>query len=169
MMADARSGAFKMLLFWSLDRLSREGVWKTLGYLRDLDEALVCWRSHSEPYLDSCGVFKEAILAILAAIAKQERMRISERVKAGLEVARANGKRPGRRKHEENVELNNQIIELFRNGRSIREIALLLEISPTPVQRILKPLQPEKPKKVKPAPPPYVPTTTGLGLIKVGE
>ncbi len=91
MLADAAAGKWETLLFWSLDRLSREGVYETLRYLRRLDEAGVAWRSHTEAYLDSCGVFREAVLAILAAVAKQERLRISERVMAGLEVARVKG------------------------------------------------------------------------------
>ena len=41
----------------------------------------VGFRSLAEPYLDSCGFFKDAIIAILGTIAKQERVRISERVK----------------------------------------------------------------------------------------
>jgi hypothetical protein len=56
------------------------------------------WFSYREEYLRSVGVFKEAVLAILAAIAKQERIRLSERVQAGLSRARANGKVLGRPK-----------------------------------------------------------------------
>ena len=36
------------------------------------------------------------MIAIIATVAKQERVRISQRVKAGLETARAKGKRLGR-------------------------------------------------------------------------
>jgi len=36
------------------------------------------------------------VIAIIATVAKQERVRISQRVKAGLETARAKGKRLGR-------------------------------------------------------------------------
>ncbi len=36
--------------------------------------------------LDSCGIFKDAVLAILAVIAKQERVRLSERTIAGLHL-----------------------------------------------------------------------------------
>jgi hypothetical protein len=42
------------------------------------------WFSYREEYLRSVGVFKEAVLAILAAVVKQERIRIQERVQAGL-------------------------------------------------------------------------------------
>ena len=46
--------------------------------------------------MDSLGVFGDAIIGILAAIAKQERIRVSERTKAGLERVRRQGKKLGR-------------------------------------------------------------------------
>ena len=87
---------FDVLLFWSLDRLSREGVLETLQHLNRLTSYGVNYRSFTEQYFDSCGIFKDAVISILATIAKQERMRISERVKAGLDRARSRGKRLGR-------------------------------------------------------------------------
>jgi hypothetical protein len=42
------------------------------------------------------SVVGDAVIAIIATVAKQERVRISQRVKAGLETARAKGKRLGR-------------------------------------------------------------------------
>src|SRR5437588_873946 len=90
---------FDILLFWSLDRLSREGVLPTLQYLNRLTSYGVAWRSYTEMYLDSTGIFKDAVIGILAAIAKQEKIRISERTKAGLERARAKGKTLGRPKN----------------------------------------------------------------------
>ena len=85
-----------MLLFWALDRLSREGVLETLQHLNRLTSYGVGYRSFSEQYFDSCGIFKDAVIAIIATVAKQERVRISPRVRAGLETARAKGKRLGR-------------------------------------------------------------------------
>lgn len=74
---DAAQRRFDVLLFLALDRFSRGGVLETLTYLQRLTKYGVNWRSYSEPYLDSCGAFRDAVLAILAAIAKQERIRIS--------------------------------------------------------------------------------------------
>ena len=88
---------FDVLLFWSLDRLSREGVLETLQHLNRLTGYGVAWRSFTEQYLDSTGIFREAVIGILAAVAKQERVRRSERTRAGLERARAKGKQLGRR------------------------------------------------------------------------
>lgn len=89
---------FDILLFWSLDRFSREGVLETLQYLQRLTSYQVEWYSFTEEYLRSIGMFRDAILAILAAIAKQERIRSSERTIAGLTRARAEGKILGRPK-----------------------------------------------------------------------
>jgi DNA invertase Pin-like site-specific DNA recombinase len=87
-----------LVLFWSLDRLSREGVLQTLNYLNRLSSYGVGYRSFTEQYFDSCGIFREAVIAILATVAKQERLRISERTKAGLESARRKGVPLGRRR-----------------------------------------------------------------------
>jgi DNA invertase Pin-like site-specific DNA recombinase len=84
MFADARARKFDLVLFWSLDRLSREGVSATLGHLERLSDYGVGWRSHTEEYLDSCGIFRDAVLGILATIAKQERIRRSERASAAI-------------------------------------------------------------------------------------
>jgi len=96
MFRTASQRKFDVLLFWSLDRLSREGVLETLQHLNRLTSYGVNYRSFTEQYFDSCGIFKDAVISILATIAKQERIRISERVRAGLDRARAKGKRLGR-------------------------------------------------------------------------
>ena len=77
MFQDASRRKFDVLLFWSLDRLSREGVLPTLQHFARLTAYGVCYRSFSEQYLDSCGMFKDAVIGILAFIAKQERVRQS--------------------------------------------------------------------------------------------
>src|SRR5262249_10204329 len=87
---------FDVLCFWSLDRFSREGVLETLQHLNRLTSYGVNYRSFTEQYFDSCGVFKDAVISILATIAKQERIRISERVRAGMRNARAKGQGIGR-------------------------------------------------------------------------
>jgi DNA invertase Pin-like site-specific DNA recombinase len=51
---------------------------------------------YMEPYFDSCGIMKDVVLAIMATLAEQERISISERTKAGLIRARRAGKRVGR-------------------------------------------------------------------------
>jgi len=42
-----------VLVIWSLDRLSREGIVKTLGYLEQLRAWGIGWRSYTQPFLDT--------------------------------------------------------------------------------------------------------------------
>lgn len=93
---DASQRKFDTLLFWSLDRLSREGALETLQHLNRITGYGIAWRSLTEQYLDSTGMFRDAVISILAVIAKQERVRLSERTIAGLERARRQGKVLGR-------------------------------------------------------------------------
>ena len=92
------------------------------------------WFSYREEYLRSVGVFKEAVLAILAAIAKQERIRLSERVQAGLSRARAQGKALGRPRAAVRSE---RVLRLRERGLSLREIAAETGVSAMTVQRII--------------------------------
>jgi len=96
MMRDVALRRFDGLLFWSLDRLTREGALPTLQHLTTLSGYGVGYRSFTGPYLDSYGAFKDAIIAILGAIGRQERLRISGRVKAGLDRVWLKGTRSGR-------------------------------------------------------------------------
>ena len=78
MLQDAAARKFDVLLFWSLDRLTREGTLATLRYLELIESYGVHWRSLTEPWIDSAGPFRDVIVSLLASLAKQERVRISE-------------------------------------------------------------------------------------------
>jgi DNA invertase Pin-like site-specific DNA recombinase len=134
MFAEASRKEFDLVLFWSLDRFSREGVYETLEHLQKLNSYGVDWFSYKEEYLRSVGVFKEAVLAILAAIAKQERVRLSERVHAGLNRAKAQGKVLGRPKASVRPE---RVLLLKKRGLSTRAIATETGVSAMTVHRIL--------------------------------
>ena len=127
---DASMRKFDLVLFWSLDRFSREGVLETLNHLQRLLSYGVGYRSFTEQYLDSCGIFKDAVLSILATIAKQERVRISERVLAGLERARSEGKRLGRPFADFDTR---EARRLRRQGASLRVIAKAMGVCPATV------------------------------------
>jgi DNA invertase Pin-like site-specific DNA recombinase len=127
MWADAEHHKFDVLLFWSLDRLTREGPLKTLLYLQQLSDHGVKYKSYTEQYVDTLGVFGEAIIGLLAAIAKQESIRMRERIKAGLDRARANGKHIGRPA----ADVDMDAVQARRQaGESLRSIARTLGVSP---------------------------------------
>ena len=139
MFQDASQRKFDVLLFWALDRLSREGVLETLQHLNRLTSYGVGYRSLTEQYFDSCGIFREAVIAIIATVARQQSVRLSERVKAGLERARSQGKvlgRPGIR-----VDAR-EIADMRAQGNSIRQIAARFGCSASYVHKMLANLQP---------------------------
>jgi DNA invertase Pin-like site-specific DNA recombinase len=134
MFVDASRRKFDLLLFWSLDRLSREGALETLQHLQRLTSYGVGYKSFTEQYLDSCGVFREAVIGILAVIAKQERVRLSERTKAGLAMARSKGVQIGRPRLKVQAA---DIARLKARGLSRRAIGRELGISEGSVRRML--------------------------------
>ncbi len=98
--ADASRRKFDLMVVWALDRLSREGILETLQHLRRLRDYGVEFESYSEAQFRSTGpggdLFVELMISLSAWMARQERERISERTKAGLQRARSKGRIGGR-------------------------------------------------------------------------
>lgn len=135
MFADASKRKFDLVLFWALDRLSREGVLQTLTHLNRLESYGVGFKSYTEQFFDSCGVFKDAVISIMATLAKQERIKRSERTRAGLARVKAAGKALGRPtvicgQHKAAV------ASLRASGLSLRAIGRQLGISEGSVRRL---------------------------------
>ncbi len=135
MFAAASRHQFDAVLFWALDRFSREGVFETLQHLQRLTSYGVGFRSFTEQYLDSCGMFRDAVIGILAAIAKQERVRLSLRTIAGLEKARACGRVGGRPRIACD---RDKVLRLHAAGTSLSKIANELGVSRTTAHRVIK-------------------------------
>jgi DNA invertase Pin-like site-specific DNA recombinase len=132
---------FDVVLFWSLDRFSREGTLETLQHLQRLTSYNVAFKSFTEQYLDGTGIFRDAIIGILAALARQERVRLSERVLAGLDRARAQGRVGGRPKIEREKDKDAKLIRQLReDGQSYQEIADELGRSKADIARICQTL-----------------------------
>jgi len=135
-MLAASQRKFDLLLFWALDRLSREGIVKTLGYLEQLRTWGCGWRSYTQPFLDTGNEMTNGIvLSVLAAVAKQERITLSERTKAGLQRARRAGKQLGRRAVQVDVKTAHR---LRAEGLGVRGIAKKLGISVNTLQKGLQ-------------------------------
>jgi DNA invertase Pin-like site-specific DNA recombinase len=124
-----------LLMFWSLDRFSREGVYETLHKLKELDRLGVRFLSLQEQYLDTLGPFREAVMAILAAVAALERNRISERVKAGIARCRLEGKVFGRKPTTMDED---KLLKMQSKGASLAQMAVAMGTSRTTVLRRLR-------------------------------
>lgn len=134
MLAAASRREFDLVLFWSLDRFSREGVLPTLKHLEQLTSYGVAWKSYTEQYFDSCGVFRDAVISIAATLAKQERLKISERTIAGLQRAKKQGRTGGRPRV---VVDRDKVRKLRADGKSLGEIATALSLSKSTVARLV--------------------------------
>jgi DNA invertase Pin-like site-specific DNA recombinase len=133
-MQDAKRGRYDVLLFWSLDRLSREGALKTLQTLKQLSNFGIKFRSLQEPYLDSLGAFGEPIVALISQIAMMESQRIGERIRAGVIRAKAEGIQFGRPRLEID---RNAMLAMRETGASLRQIAKAHSVSVPTVVRSL--------------------------------
>ena len=97
MLDDVDKRKFDLVLVWALDRLSREGISNTLGYLERLRRNGVALKSLQESWLDTRDQgLGQLLVAIFSWVAQQERIRIVERTRAGLEEAKKKGKILGR-------------------------------------------------------------------------
>jgi DNA invertase Pin-like site-specific DNA recombinase len=79
-------------------------------------------------------MFRDAVIAILATIAKQEHARLSERVVAGLRRAKREGKVLGRKRI---ILAREKIDAMHAAGQSERAIAAQVGISKSLVANIL--------------------------------
>jgi len=92
----ARAGQFKVVLVWSLDRLSRGGSRAILTLVHRLATYGVRVISYQELWTEAPGELGELLYSISGWVAQMESQRISERTKAGLQRALAEGKTLGR-------------------------------------------------------------------------
>ena len=140
---DAHQRKFEVVVFWALDRFSREGTRATINYLHELQSYGVGFVSYTERYLDSTGIFRDALIGLLAALANQEGIRLSDRVKAGMARARIEGKHVGRPRLDDRTRRQVRELRAQNPDMSIRAIARETEVPYATTRRLL--LEREKP------------------------
>jgi DNA invertase Pin-like site-specific DNA recombinase len=95
MLADVRAGRVHAVAVWALDRLHRS-MTGAINTVLELDRLGVPVLSVREGWLDTSGPVRPLLVAIFGWVAEQERSRLIERTRAGLERAKREGKRLGR-------------------------------------------------------------------------
>lgn len=87
MLNDAMLLKFQAILVWKLDRFSREGISNTLAYIERIRGRGCALKSMTESWLDTGkdNPISEVILAIMSWVAQEERRKISERTKLGIQ------------------------------------------------------------------------------------
>jgi DNA invertase Pin-like site-specific DNA recombinase len=130
---DAARRRFDMVAAWSVDRLGRslQDLVVFLSNLNSLGVDLYLYRQA----IDTSSPAGRALFQLLSVFAEFERSLIKERVVAGLDRARSQGRILGRPRIDAHVEA--QIRELLsKKDRGIRRIARDLGIGTGTVQRI---------------------------------
>jgi DNA invertase Pin-like site-specific DNA recombinase len=135
LLLEAYQHKFDLVVFWRLDRFSREGALATLRYLKELKDHGVNYKSFTEPYLDSLGPFGDVIVSMLATIAAQDLIKISENTKAALAKKKAAGMQLGA--PAKSAEIIAQMRRLKASGASNQAIARALKMSPSTVAKYL--------------------------------
>lgn len=133
MLADAQAGRIDVVMVWKLDRLARS-LAHLLEIVAVLSAAHVSFVSLRDPGIDTTTPTGRLMLQIVGAFGEFERALVQERVRAGVERAKAAGKHCGRRRTELDLR---PALALLREGRDLKEIARILKISRTTLRRRL--------------------------------
>ena len=130
---DAFNQRFDIVMTWSVDRLGRSlsDLVGFLGDLHDLDIGLYL----KQQGIDTTTPAGKAMFQMCGVFAEFERAMIQERVKSGLERARAQGKKLGRPPLSDAVK--HQILRARTRKKTMRRIADELGVSLATVHRVL--------------------------------
>lgn len=132
MLLMGRQRKFDFILIWRLDRLGRSTS-HLLSLLEEFETIGISLISIQEGF-DLSTYMGKAMATIISALCAFERELLRERVKAGLENAKRNGKILGRPKSID----PNAIRKLRSQGLSYREISMKLKVSHGSISHVLK-------------------------------
>lgn len=133
LMDDAKKRKIDCVLVWKYDRFARS-LKSLLEALMEFNNLGIDFISYTQN-IDTTSPSGRLFFNVIASFSEFERELIVERVKSGIDRARAKGKVLGRRK---NVEMEIKIIENQRLGKGIRLTARELGVSPAGVIKVLK-------------------------------
>jgi DNA invertase Pin-like site-specific DNA recombinase len=123
---------FDLIASWSVDRLGRS-LQDLVAFLSDIHAKQVDLYLHQQG-MDTSTPSGKALFQMMGVFAEFERAMIQERVKAGLQRAKAQGKRLGRPTVTPDIE--DRILALREQGMGKIKIAKTLGIGVSVVQRL---------------------------------
>jgi len=138
LLKDAWRGNFDAVVVWDLSRMARSTL-HALELLQRFQEMGVRLVAVKQTF-DTDTPLGKAFFTLAAMFAELERSILIERVRAGMERARAEGKHIGR--PERRLDLNHLAMMRTR-GLSIRQIARKIQVPPSTVAKRLKLLHAE--------------------------
>ena len=120
LLADAKAGAFDVVLVYKLDRVGRSLLVVVDAHDR-LQEATVALRSATEP-IDTSTAAGRLIFQMLASFAEFERATITERSRDGLQRAFKNGVHLGRIPYGYDIDQDGAFVVVEHEARVVRQI-----------------------------------------------
>src|SRR6266403_4937923 len=132
---DATQRQFDLVMAWSVDRLGRS-LQDLIGFLSELHALGIDLFLHQQG-LDTTTPSGKAMFQMLGVFAEFEHSIIQERVRAGLQRAKREGKRLGRPPIADKVA--ERIRAALAGGMSVRKTAAKFDVNPSTVQRIARP------------------------------
>lgn len=134
----ATLGKGDTLVVWRLDRLGRS-MSHLVSIIEELRSEGIHFQSLSDGAIDTTTASGELIFHFFAALAQFERTLIQERTQAGLEAARARGKKGGRKPKSAEDKKVRMAKAMHRDGSmSISDLCSSLDISKATFYRYLK-------------------------------
>jgi len=134
MLKDATRKEFDLVMSWSVDRLGRS-LLNLIEFLNELHSLKVDLYLHKQG-IDTTTPAGKAIFSMLGVFAEFERSMIQERVKSGIERAKANGVKLGRPKVPNKTK--QAVLDARERGDSFRTIAKEVGLSLGKVHAIIK-------------------------------
>ena len=124
LMAEARAGRLDVVMVWRFDRFARSTthLLTALEEFRTLNVGFISTREQ----IDTTTPVGKVLFTLIAAISEFERSLIVERVRAGVERARANGKHCGRPTVE--IDLR-PAVAMLDQGRGLKQVASILGVN----------------------------------------
>lgn len=126
------------LYIHSLDRVCRSGVGDAVDLVNEMlaQGVAVHFVKESLSFTGTMSALQEAVLSILATVAKLERDLINERVREGVAIAKAKGRMTGRPKLQHGL-TKEKVIEL-RQHKSVKEICKEYGIGKSSLYTLIK-------------------------------
>lgn len=132
MMKDATRKKFDRVMVWSVDRLGRS-LKHLVNVLDDLNATRINVYAHSQG-IDTATPTGRMMWNFLSIFSEFEREMIKDRIRSGINRARAEGKHLGRPRMS--VEMQQRILELRAQGMGQVKIGRMLGVGTSQVQRL---------------------------------